>query len=113
MNLQYGQTNRFFLSVQTKYEYEGLDPFERKPPCTCKTTRFIQAETRGRCEKTTDLFIVCRYIWKGLESTEHLLHWSGSQRKRTLECDRESAIPYLHLDIPAWMNQALAEATEV
>lgn len=42
-NLQYVQTYGFFLSVQTKYEYEGLDPFESKPPCTCKTTRFIKA----------------------------------------------------------------------
>lgn len=33
----------FFLSVQTKYEYEGLDPFESKPTCTFKTTRFIKA----------------------------------------------------------------------
>lgn len=55
--------------------------------------------------------IVWRYIWKGLEATEHLLCWSGSQSKRTPECEGESAIPYLHLDIPIWMNQALAEAT--
>lgn len=57
------------------------------------------------------IFIVYRPIWKDLESTEHPLCWSGSQSKRTPEREGESAVPYLHLGIPIWVNQALAEAT--
>lgn len=100
MNLQHTQIYRFLLNVQTEYEYEGWNTFEWKSPCTCKTrydsSRHNITHRNQRKVWTNNIHFrrVYIYIWKGLESTEYLLRWSGSQNKRTHEREWESTIPY-------------------
>lgn len=100
MNLQHTQIYRFLLNVQTEYEYEGWNTFEWKSPCTCKTRYDSSRHNtthRNQRKVWTNNIHFCRvyiYIWKGLESTEYLLRWSGSQNKRTHEREWESTIPY-------------------
>lgn len=99
MTLRYTHIYRFFLNVQTKYEYDaGIHLNENRlvpvKPGMIHPGTTPHTETRERCEITTCIFIAYMYIWKGLESTEYLLPWSGTQNKRTHEHERESTIPY-------------------